>query len=93
MSGMEKEQLNPLFSNPLEPYPGLSVDDLNRYLPAIIKSEEVSMTLDTMKEGMFLGDALEGLKRLPDNSIDVILTAPPVTQWSKIGNQNEKMTL
>ena len=93
MSGMEKEQLNPLFSNPLEPYPGLSVDDLNRYLPAIIKSEEVSMTLDTMKEGMFLGDALEGLKRLPDNSIDVILTAPPVSPWREIGNQNEKMTL
>ena len=71
MAGIEKEQLNPLFTNPLEPYPGLSVDDLNRYLPAVRKADEISMTVDTMEEGLFLADALDGLKRLPENSMDL----------------------
>ena len=89
----KKEQLNPLFTNPLEPYPGLSVNDLNRYLPAIRKVEEIAMTPDTMEEGLFLADALDGLKHLPDNSIDLVLTAPPVSPWRDIGTQGQKMTL
>ena len=93
MAGTKKEQLNPLFTNPLEPYPGLSVDDLNRYLPAIRKVEEIAMTSDTMEEGLFLADALDGLKQLPDNSIDIVLTAPPVSPWRDIGTQGQKMTL
>jgi len=43
VAGTEKEQLNPLFTNPLEPYPGLSVNDLNRYLPAVRKADEIAM--------------------------------------------------
>lgn len=90
---MKKEQLNPLFSNPMEPYPGLSVDDLNRYLPAIKRSDEIAMTQDTMEEGLFLSDALDGLKRLPDNSLDLLITSPPVSPWRDIGSQGQKMTL
>ena len=93
MAGTEKEQLNPLFTNPLEPYPGLSVDDLNRYLPAVRKADEIAMTIDTMEEGLFLADALDGLKRLPENSMDLILTAPPVSPWQDIGTHGQKMTL
>jgi len=93
VAGIEKEQLNPLFTNPLEPYPGLSVDDLNRYLPAVRKADEISMTVDTMEEGLFLADALDGLKRLPENSMDLILTAPPVSPWRDIGTHGHKMTL
>ena len=93
MAGTEKEQLNPLFTNPLEPYPGLSVDDLNRYLPAVRKADEIAMTVDTMEEGLFLADALDGLKRLPENSMDLILTAPPVSPWRDIGTHGQKMTL
>ena len=93
MAGTEKEQLNPLFTNPLEPYPGLSVDDLNRYLPAVRKADEIAMTIDTMEEGLFLADALDGLKRLPENSMDLILTAPPVSPWRDIGTHGHKMTL
>jgi site-specific DNA-methyltransferase (adenine-specific) len=93
VAGTEKEQLNPLFTNPLEPYPGLSVDDLNRYLPAVRKAEEIAMTIDTMEEGLFLADALDGLKRLPENSMDLILTAPPVSPWRDIGTHGQKMTL
>ena len=93
MAGTEKEQLNPLFTNPLEPYPGLSVNDLNRYLPAVRKADEIAMTVDTMEEGLFLADALDGLKRLPENSMDLILTAPPVSPWRDIGTHGQKMTL
>ena len=93
MAGTEKEQLNPLFTNPLEPYPGLSVDDLNRYLPAVRKADEIAMTIDTMEEGLFLADALDGLKHLPENSMDLILTAPPVSPWRDIGTHGQKMTL
>ena len=93
MAGTEKEQLNSLFTNPLEPYPGLSVDDLNRYLPAVRKADEIAMTIDTMEEGLFLADALDGLKRLPENSMDLILTAPPVSPWRDIGTHGQKMTL
>jgi len=93
VAGTKKEQLNPLFTNPLEPYPGLSVDDLNRYLPAIRKADEIAMTIDTMEEGLFLADALDGLKRLPENSMDLILTVPPVSPWRDIGTHGQKMTL
>jgi len=93
VAGTEKEQLNPLFTNPLEPYPGLSVNDLNRYLPAVRKADEIAMTVDTMEEGLFLADALDGLKRLPENSMDLILTAPPVSPWRDIGTHGQKMTL
>ena len=93
MAGIEKEQLNPLFTNPLEPYPGLSVDDLNRYLPAVRKADEIAMTVDTMEEGLFLADALDGLEHLPENSMDLILTAPPVSPWRDIGTHGQKMTL
>ena len=82
-----------MFTNPLEPYPGLSVDDLNRYLPAVRKADEIAMTIDTMEEGLFLADALDGLKRLPENSMDLILTAPPVSPWRDIGTHGQKMTL
>ena len=44
----KKESTNPIFSNPLEAYPGLTVADLNQYLPALQKTDDIEMTLDTM---------------------------------------------
>ena len=41
----EKEPTNPLFSNPLEAYPGLTVSDLNQYLPALENTDDIEMTL------------------------------------------------
>ena len=49
----EKESTNPLFSNPLEAYPGLTVSDLNQYLPALENTDDIEMTLDTMRDGVF----------------------------------------
>ena len=68
----EKESTNPLFSNPLEAYPGLTVADLNQYLPTLQKTDDIEMTLDTMHDGVFLTDGLEGLRKLPAASIDII---------------------
>ncbi len=50
----EKESTNPLFSNPLETYPGLTVSDLNRYLPALQKADDIEMTIDNMHDGVYL---------------------------------------
>lgn len=77
MPFVEDEYQTPLFVNPLEPVSGLTISDLNRYLPAVLKADDLIMTSDSMFEGLFLADAREGLGRLPDNCIDLIVTAPP----------------
>ena len=46
----------PLFANPLEPYEGLSIADLNRYLPALQTADDVQMNADDMRDGIFLTD-------------------------------------
>ncbi len=93
MVEMDKTPLNPLFTSPLETSPGLTVEDLNRYLSAVRKTHELSPEIETLEEGVFLGDALDGLKRLSDDSIDLILTAPPVSPWRDIGIRGERMTI
>ena len=71
------EKVNiPLFNNPMETFPGLTIDDLNRYLPAIQTVEDIEMELDSMSEGMFFTECLDGLKKLPRDSIDLIITNP-----------------
>lgn len=82
-----------MFTNPLEPYAGLSVDDLNRYLSAVRKVDEINMAADTLAEGVFLADAQEGLERIPDDCVDLIVTTPPMSPWRDIGLQGQKMTL
>ena len=37
----KKHIAKPLLSNPIEPYPGLTVSDLNRYLPALQKVNDI----------------------------------------------------
>ena len=74
---MSIEKKKPLFVDPLEVSTGLSIDDLNKYLPAIQKISDIKMTADKMKDGVFLGLGLSGLKRLPNNTIDLIIATPP----------------
>ena len=88
-----KESFIPLFTNPLETYPGLTINDLNRYLPAIQTVDDISMTSDQMKEGLFLSTCLDGMQQLPDRSIDLIITEPPKDPWSEINDQGSQMTL
>jgi len=73
----EKESFDPLFSHPLEPASGLTVSDLNRYLAAVQTVGEIKQVDGELSEGLYHGDAITGLKKLPDNSIDLIITKPP----------------
>ena len=52
---MSKKHIGkPLLSNPIEPYPGLTVSDLNRYLPALQKVDDIDMTIDSMHDGVLV---------------------------------------
>ena len=74
---MSINEKKPLFVDPLEVTTGLSIDDLNKYLPAIQKVADLEMTADKMIDGVFLGLALSGLEQVPNNTIDLIIATPP----------------
>jgi len=83
----------PLYANPLEPYEGLSIADLNRYLPAVQTADDIQMTADNMKDGIFLTDGLTGLSKLPENSIDLIIADPPEDPWRQAQDKGKQFTL
>jgi len=83
----------PLFANPLEPYEGLSIADLNRYLPALQTADDVQMSADDMRDGIFLADGLTGLSKLPENSIDLIIADPPEDPWRDAKEKGSQLTL
>ncbi len=83
----------PLFANPLEPYEGLSIADLNRYLPALQTVDDIQMTADNMREGIFLADGLNGLSKLPEDSIDLIIADPPEDPWRNAQEKGKQLTL
>ena len=76
MSETFKKVNTSLFNNPMETFPGLTINDLNRYLPAMQTIKDVKMDAQNMKEGMFLANCLDGLRKLPDSSIDLIIANP-----------------
>ena len=76
MSEASKKVNTTFFNNPMETFPGLTINDLNRYLPALRTIKDVEMDVQNMKEGMFLADCLEGLRKLPSDSIDLIIANP-----------------
>ena len=54
------------YNNPMETFPGLSIDDLNRYLPAIQTSEDISIESENeLRDGVFLSKCLDGMGKLP----------------------------
>jgi site-specific DNA-methyltransferase (adenine-specific) len=72
------------YNNPMETFPGLSIDDLNRYLPAIQTSEDISMENENeLRDGVFLSKCLDGMGKLPTESIDLIISAPPKENWDE----------
>jgi len=93
MSDSPQNINSPLFTNPLETFPGLSIDDLNKYLPAIRTVEDMSFSIDQMEEGLFLAKCLDGLKQLPDNSIDLIIADPPEDPWNSTEEIGQRKTL
>ena len=93
MAESQTKSFEPIHNNPLESSPGLTINDLNRYLPAIQTLEDLSMSADEMKEGLFLSEGSEGIKKIPDNSIDLIITEPPREPWLDIDSRGSQMTL
>ncbi len=93
MNDPKKEAFNPLFTNPLKAVSGMTVSDLNRYLPAVRQENEIKMTRNQMEEGLFLADGIKGLAKLPDNTIDIIVTNPPESPWKEASEKNPPLTL
>ena len=90
---MSIDKKEPLFKNPIESNNGLSIDDLNKYLPAINKIQDLSMTANQMKDGLFLGLAIDGIKKIPNDSIDIIITEPPESPLEDINNSKKPITM
>jgi len=83
----------PLFENPSETSMGLTIDELNKYLPAIHTLEDINMTIEKMQEGMFLVKSLDGLEKIPDQSIDLIIADPPEDPWDSFETPKNQMTI
>ena len=90
---MSIDKKEPLFKNPIESNNGLSIDDLNKYLPAINKIQDLSMTANQVRDGVFLGLAIDGIKKIPNDSIDIIITEPPESPLEDINNSKKPITI
>ena len=66
-----------LFSRQIQKSNDLTIDDLNRYLPALRKIDDFTFENHKTNEGVFYGLSSNGLKKIPENSIDLIITEPP----------------
>jgi DNA modification methylase len=58
----------------------------------ILKQKKIEPLYETALGQAFLGDSLEVMKELPDNSINLILTSPPfaLTRQKEYGNKLEQ---
>ena len=72
---------------------GLTINDLNKYLPALQTAEDLSLEIDHLKEGVFWSEGFIGLQKLPSNSIDLIVTEPPKEPWMNIESRGSQFTL
>ena len=67
----------------------LTIDDLNKYLPALRKIDDFRFENNKTNEGVFYGLSSNGLKKIGENSIDLIITEPPdfpIMEKNKTGN-------
>ena len=70
-----------------------TINDLNKYLPALQTAEDLSLEIDHLKEGVFWSEGLKGLQKLPSNSIDLIVTEPPKEPWMNLESRGSQFTL
>lgn len=93
MTETHPKSFKPDIIDSLDNQPGLTINDLNRYLPAMQTGEDIQMKKDKLQEGLFFTDGLDGLKKIPDQSIDLIITEPPRDPWLSIDKRGSQMTL
>lgn len=93
MTETNPKSFKPDIIDSLDNQPGLTINDLNRYLPAMQTGEDIQMKREKLQEGVFFTDGLDGLKKIPDRSIDLIITEPPRDPWLDVDNRGTQMTL
>ncbi len=71
---------------------GLSINDLNKYLPAIQMVDDIYVK-KKIKQGIFYGLGYDGLKKIPNNSIDLIITEPPSVPLIKLNKKANRLTI
>ena len=90
---MPFDKKEPLFINPFEASKGLTINDLNKYLPAVQTIKDLKMSKDEMRDGLFHGASLDGLKKIPEKSIDLIITDPPESPTTSLQSKSSPMTI
>ena len=93
MTETDPKSFTPDIIDSLDNQPGLTINDLNRYLPAMQTGEDIQMKREKLQEGLFFTDGLDGLKKIPDRSIDLIITEPPRDPWLDVDKRGSQMTL
>ncbi len=93
MTETDPKSFTPDIIDSLDNQPGLTINDLNRYLPAMQTGEDIEMKRENLQEGLFFTDGLDGLKKIPDRSIDLIITEPPRDPWLDVDKRGSQMTL
>ena len=93
MENIQSVPIAPSISDSSDSTSGLTINDLNKYLPAIQTVEDLSMIRDNLKEGLFWTEGLLGIQNLPSNSIDLIITEPPKEPWIDLENRGSQLTL
>ncbi len=89
----EKGTQNLLFTEPLTEFQGLTLSEINRYLPAVRKADDIFHEGEKLEDGLYLADAKEGLSRLPDKSVDLIIADPPLNPIREGVNMGAPKTL
>ena len=93
MTETDSKSFTPDIIDSLDNQPGLTINDLNRYLPAMQTGEDIQMKREKLQEGLFFTEGLDGLKEIPDRSIDLIITEPPRDPWLGVDKRGSQMTL
>ena len=82
-----------LFSRQIQKSNDLTIDDLNRYLPALRKIDDFTFENHRTNEGVFYGLSLNGLEKISENSIDLIITEPPDFPIMEANNAGNNLTI
>ena len=63
MDNLQPTSFAPIINDPVESTSGLTINDLNKYLPALQTVDDIIMNADSMKEGLFLGRRFKRIKK------------------------------
>ena len=93
MNNLHSAPILPNTQDSADSLSGLTINDLNKYLPALQRIDDLSVDIDNLKEGVFWSEGLRGLQKLPSHSIDLIITEPPKEPWINLETRGSQFTL